>query len=45
MAGLADGLALTGHFLETVVMQPDGGALPAARARFIQRLAAAGSDR
>ena len=37
---LVDGLALTGFFLERIVLEPHGAALPAARVRFGERLAA-----
>jgi DNA repair protein RecO (recombination protein O) len=36
--GIRDGLVLTGFFLERHVFQPFGRALPAARARFVDRM-------
>ncbi len=38
VAEIRDGLALTGYFLERHVFQPFGRALPAARARFVDRM-------
>ncbi len=35
---ISDGLVLTGYFLERLVYQPFGRALPAARARFVDRM-------
>ncbi len=42
---LAEGLALTGFFLERIVLEPHGGAMPPARLRLFQRLAAGKVDR
>ena len=39
-ADLADGLTLTGFFLSRSVLEPHGVALPPARARLVERLAA-----
>lgn len=40
-AGVAEGLALTGHFLEARIFRPHNRDLPAARARLVARLSAA----
>ncbi len=42
---LADGLALTGFFLSRSVLEAHGAALPPARARLVERLAAGRPDR
>jgi DNA repair protein RecO (recombination protein O) len=42
---LADGLALIGFFLNRSVLEPHGAALPLARARLVERLAAGPPDR
>ncbi|MDZ4739192.1 MAG: DNA repair protein RecO [Alphaproteobacteria bacterium] len=42
---LAEGLALTGFFLERIVLEPHGGVMPLARLRLTQRLAADKADR
>ena len=40
---VAEGLTLTGHFLETRVLSPRGDKLPEARARMIAQLDKAGA--
>lgn len=42
---LSDGLALSGHFLERSVLAPHGAAMPPARLRLAERLAAANPAR